>query len=250
MENKIINTIGSITKIESLIPVDFNILNHTCVLEAKTPYADYYGLDPFVSKPHSIFLLTKEFYQLNEIIDLTKDIKVCFSKHQNLDVATAIIDFVDHYCFAIRVRDFPDYKHIHWLQSCYISRGVHFIKKIEHLRSAKITVCKQFSIQAYKEGIYFDLLHPHKGYITLPNTLTENEFYRALVYARNNENCELFDAAPGTLDMDLKTIEAIRIFSENLKPIMLENLRTIFIRTLEEKKTAENIEVYTILKNN
>ena len=70
-------TIGTITKTESLIPIDYNVLKHTCVLEANKPYADYYGLTPIESKPHSIFLITKRFYSLDEIISVTNG-------HQNM----------------------------------------------------------------------------------------------------------------------------------------------------------------------
>lgn len=232
-------TTGTITKTESLIPIDYNVLKHTCVLEANEPYADYYGLTPTESKPHSIFLITKRFYSLDEINDITKGIRVCFSKHENLDVASAVIDFVDHYNFAIRVRDFPDYKHIHWLQSCYISKGVNFTKKIENLTPAKITVYKQFNIDEYTEGIYLDKNKPGKGYVALPERITDTDFSNFLVYVRNNQSCELFDAAMGTIEINSSATEILRIYSESLTPKLLECIRKTFTKLVLNKQIIQ-----------
>jgi hypothetical protein len=229
-------TIGTITKTESLIPIDYNVLKHTCVLEANQPYADYYGFTPSESKPHSIFLITKRFYSLNEIINVTNDIKTCFIKIEKLDVASAVIDFTNHYNFAIRVRDFPDYKHIHWLQSCYISKGVSFTKKIENLNPAKITVYKQFNVDEYKEGIYLDKNNRCKGYITIPEHITDTDFSEFLVYVRNNKSCELFDAAMGTAEINSNATEILRIYAEKLTPELLECIKKTFTKLVENKQ--------------
>lgn len=233
-------TIGTITKTESLIPIDYNVLKHTCVLEANQPYADYYGLTPTESKPHSILLITNCFYSLDEIINITKGIKVCFSKHENLDVASAIIDFTNHYNYAIRVRDFPEYKHIHWLQSCYISKGVSFTKKIENLNSAKITVCKQFNVDEYKEGIYLDKNNRSKGYITIPEHITETDFSEFLVYVRNNKSCELFDAVMGTMEINSNPTEILRIYAENFTPELLVCIKKTFTKLVENKQLIQS----------
>jgi hypothetical protein len=233
-------TIGTITKTESLIPIDYNVLKHTCVLEANQPYADYYGLTPSESKTHSIFLITNCFYSLDEIIDVTKGIKVCFSKHEYLDVASAVIDFKNHYNYAIRVRDFPEYKHIHWLQSCYISKGVSFTKKIENINPAKITVCKQFNVTEYKEGIYLDKNNRSKGYITIPEHITETDFSEFLVYVRNNKSCELFDAAMGTMEINSDATEILRIYAENLTPGLLLCIKKTFAKLVENKQLIQS----------
>ena len=54
--NKTVTYCGSITKKESLIPLESHILENTWVAEANFPYANYYGQVPAKPKPNSLFL--------------------------------------------------------------------------------------------------------------------------------------------------------------------------------------------------
>ncbi len=171
---------------------------------------------------------------------LPKDIKTCFSKIEKLDVASAVIDFTNHYNFAIRVRDFPEYKHIHWLQSCYISKGISFTRKIENLNPAKITVYKQLNVDEYKEGIYLNKNNRYKGYITVPEHITETDFSEFLVYVRNNKSCELFDAAMGTMEINSNANEILRIYAEKLTPELLVCIKKTFTKLVENKQLIQS----------
>ena len=201
----IIETYGSITKKESLIPVDYRILENTCVAEARFTYADYYGKTIFSKSPNPLFLFTKHFYKLEEVLKISCNISEFFGYTKKLDIATAIIDLVDHYHYAIRVKEFPDYEHIHWLQNCFASEGVIFSRKAQLLETAKVTVFKSFILEEVEEGIYLDKTNAHKGYISIPRQIKEDEFEAILVNLRNNHDCALFDAATGSVNIDSET---------------------------------------------
>lgn len=215
--SNIIETHGTITKKESLSAVGYKIIENTCVAEAQHPYADYYGVVPKSSSPNSLYLFTKHFYTLDEVLKITCDMKEFFGYTKKLDVATAIIDCIDHYQYAIRVRDFPDYEHIHWMQSCYSSEGIAFSRKIQLIEPVRLTVFKSFKLGKLEEGSYLDMNNPHKGYITIPRQIKIDEFAELLINFRNNNECELFDAAIGTFEINSKTINMIRIYTENIK---------------------------------
>jgi hypothetical protein len=216
MANKIILTKGSITKDVKLSKVERHVQNHTYVSEEVDPYADYYGQFPRTAKPNSLFFFTKPFYTLEKLLIMKENCKDFFGYTKNLDIATAILDFTDHYHYAIRVDDFPDYEHIQWFQTCYRYEGVKFCNKVHITEKARVTVFKNLDLEKLQEGIFIDRKKPHKGYIIIPGPIDISEFKDFLVDIRNNNDCELFDAAIGTIDLELETRDMVRIYSENL----------------------------------
>jgi hypothetical protein len=236
----IIETHGSIWKKEALNPITYRILENTVVAEAGDPYADYYGNTPNKFAPNSLFLLTKRFYSLKEVLEVTCEMGEFFGYTKKLDIATSILDFTDHYHYAIRVRDFPDYEHIHWLQLCYKSSGIEFIRKVHLLDSARVTVFKCLRLEELEKGIYLDIDSEHKGYFTISRQINTNEFEETLINLRNNNDCPLFDAALGTVDIESNTKNIIRIYSENLTIALLRCAKEKFSKQILNKNLQEH----------
>lgn len=232
----IIETHGSITKNESLTLIDYKILENTFVAEAGNPYADYYGEVPQKTTPNSLFLFTKQFYPLDEVLKITYGIEDFFGTTKKLDVATSILDFRDHYHYAIRVKDFPDYEHIGWLQTCYKSEGINFVRKVQLSASTVVTVFKRFKLEKLEEGIYLDKDQSRKGYFSIPRKINNDEFAEILINLRNNNDCELFDAAIGTLEIDSSTINVIRLYAENMNVALLRCAKDKFSKYLLRKE--------------
>ena len=228
--NNLIKVCGSIIKKESLIPVDYNILKHTCVAEANFPYSGYYGIDPGQTSPNSLFLFTSHYYSLGEVLRFAQNIDSCYMEKVN--IATACLDFAHHEYSAIRIKHFPDYEHIHLLQSCCIKEGVEFIKKVHLSDFALVKVNKCFVLEEIEEGIYFDNKEEHKGYITIPKQISKSEFSDILIEIRNNYDCELFDAALGAIIIDAKATDMVRIYSENLNLTLLKCIKKRFAKSI------------------
>lgn len=212
---KTLKVCGSITKKESLAPITSNILEHTVVMEANRPYANYYGRIPDKPQPNSIFLFTDRFYTLEEALRLTQNIDICAKNKVN--TASADFLFQNHHIPAIRIRNFPDYQHIKTLQECYINLGVKFSKKVQLEREAIVTVSKCFHLQKAAVGIFFDKQEKNEGYISIARRPELQEFIDLLEKVRNNSDCMTFDAALGGLILDGHVQDIIRIYSENLK---------------------------------
>lgn len=214
---------GSITKTESLAPIVSNILEHTMVVEADRPYANYYGRIPDKPQPNSIFLFTERFYTLEEAMRLTQNIDIC-AKNQ-VNTASADFLFHNHHVPAIRIRNFPDYKHLKTLQECYIKLGVKFSKKVQIEKQAVVTVSKCFHLREAGKGVFFDKMEKNEGYISIPRRPELQEFEELLEKVRNNSDCMFFDAALGGLILDGLVQDIIRIYSENLSPELLNCIR-------------------------
>ena len=224
----LISVCGSVTKRESLLPLTYNILENTYVAEADMPYSGYYGHTPGQATPNSLFLFTTHYYSLEEILRFVQNIESCYM--ENVNIASASLDFGTSTLFAIRVKYFSEYEHIHLLQSCFMKEGVEFVRKVRLPDFAKVKVDKCFVLEEIGEGIYIDNKEDHKGYITISKQITDSEFSNVLIDIRNNTDCKLFDAAIGAMIIESKVIDLVRIYSENLNPQLLKCIKERFNR--------------------
>lgn len=218
--NNTIKVCGSITKIESLFRLKENILTNTFVAEANLPYSNYYGSMPGKSKPNSIFMFTERYYSLEEALRFTQNIEFC--AHNEVNVASAIMQF-SHKCHpAIRIRNFPDYKRLGKLQQCYIDQGVKFARKVNLEPETLVTVNKCFELKEVEKNIFWDQVEKNEGYIVISRYLDRKQFKELMEAVRNNGNCHIFDSAMGGLIIEGKAINIIRIYSGNLDLELLQ----------------------------
>jgi hypothetical protein len=226
----IIRTFGSIEKKESLMPVGYNTLTDTCVVEVSEPYSDYYGKIPHPSVPNSLFLFTSHYYSLVDVLRFTQNIDSCY--REKVNVAAAYLDFGRHKYPAIRIKYFPDYEHLHSLQSCFMKAGVEFIKNIQMSESAMIKINKCFVLEEPEEGIFIDKNEEYRGYIIIPNQIDRDEFLHKVSEIKYNEECPLFDAARGVIIIDAKAHDIVRIYSENLHLNFLKCVKEKFSKSI------------------
>jgi len=220
---KIIKPCGSICKTESLIPLKEGILKNTCVAIANEPYSDYYGSLPKQTGPNSLFLFTAKHYSLEEVLRFSQNIDSCYTKEVN--VASSVLEYKQHNYNAIRIKYFPDYEHIKMLQECCIKVGIEFIKHVHMPENVHVKINKCFVLEELGKGIYLDIREEHKGYILIPRQIEWDRFKELLMVIRNNNDCQLFDAALGAIIMDSRTTDMVRIYSENLNLELLKCIK-------------------------
>jgi hypothetical protein len=102
--------------------------------------------------------------------------------------------------------------------------------------SVRVTVFKQFILDKQEEGIYLDNTNTHKGYITIPRQMNNSEFSELLINLRNNNDCPLFDAAIGIIEINSETKNMIRIYAENIKIELLKCAKEKFTAFLFKKE--------------
>jgi hypothetical protein len=221
---KTLKVCGSITKKESLALITSNILKNNVIAEADMPYSNYYGRIPDKPQPNSLFLFTEEFYTLEETLRLTQNIDICAKNKVN--TASASFFLQGHHVPAIRIRNFPDYQHLKMLQECYIKLGVKFERKVQLEKEAVVTVSKCFFLEDKGNGIFYDKLEKHEGYIILPKRPNLPEFEGLMNKVKNNSDCLFFDAAIGGLIIDGYVHDMMRVYSEHLDLEMLNCIKS------------------------
>jgi len=220
--NKEVHFSGLIIKHENLVPILLKNLDNVCICEASNPYANYYGQLPNSANPNSIFLFTKQFYYLEEIISYSKKVEKCLL--EKINIASSVIEQGDREYNAIRIKNFPDYEQLEHLYSCLAGQGIQFLKKLPIEGTVKSRINKLFVLDEIEEGFYLDLVEENKGYYTHPNRVSDEDFTKIMTQIKHNGNCHLFDAVRGEIIVDGQILEIVRIFSEGLK---IEQLKCI-----------------------
>jgi hypothetical protein len=228
-----IRVCGSISKKESLVPLKNNILENTCVAEANLPYSDYYGAVPGKAVPNSLFLFTKEYYTLEEILRFSRKIKLCVM--DKLNVATANVIFTNNHFPAIRIKYLPDYSHLAQIQNCFKEQGVVFNKKIRIENEAYVKINKCFILEEIDDDIYMDYEEKNEGYIRINKLLMQEEFYELLNQIRLNGNCRFFDAAKCGIIVHSEVEEIMRVYSEQLDLTLLKCIQNQINKILKIK---------------
>lgn len=223
---KIIRVPGSIYKEEVLMPLEQNVMPNTNVLEATHPYANYYGHVPQVPKPNSIFLLTRKFYYLEEVLALVSQVADCLQDEINF--ASAYLEYKGKQYPAIRIKHFPDYNRLGYLQNCLHEEGLEFLPKLHFEGKSVSRVQKFFEMREIEPGIYFDNQESNKGYILCDKQFSSQHFNFTIQRLRNNGNCGLLDAVHGDIILDGILVKIIRVFSEGIKASLLKCIKSEF----------------------
>lgn len=223
---KIIKAPGSIYKEEVLMPLEKNVLPNTNVLEATHPYADYYGHVPKVPKPNSIFLLTRKFYYLEEVLALVSQVSECLQ--DDINFASAYLEYKGKQYPAIRIKHFPDYNRLLYLQNCLNEEGLEFLPKINFEGKSVSRVQKFFEMREVEPGIYMDNQESNKGYILCDKQFTSQHFNLTIQRLKNNGNCGLLDAVYGDIMLDGILVKIIRVFAEGIQTSLLKCIKAEF----------------------
>jgi hypothetical protein len=219
------------------MPVEKNVLANSTVLEATHPYADYYGHVPQASSPNSIFLLTERFYFLEEILALVD--QVCDCMDDNINFASASLEYNMKQYPAIRLKHFPDYDKLAYLQNCLKQVGVEFSPKIHFEGKSKSRVQKFFEMREIEPGIYFDNLENNKGYIFCDAQFNTEQFELTIQRLKNNSNCGMLDAVHGDVMLDGILVKIIRVFAENIQASSLKCIKSEFNKTFSGVKKKD-----------
>lgn len=226
----LVNLSGSIAKKEALIPIKNIVLANTAVYEASDPYADYYGQLPRKASPNSLFLFTKHFFFLEEILCCSQQLEKCLL--DQINIAAAVITYNKHQFPAIRIKNFPDYTQLALVQKCFSEQGIQF-SSIPPI-SGEIEACinKLFVLEKVSNNIYIDRIEDQKGYLFFEKRMLPDEFEHITNLIKNSSTCNLFDAVQGRILQDGQVLEFARIFAEGLDMGFLQALNKEFLHAM------------------
>lgn len=230
--NKIIETIGSISKVEKLETLNNNILENTLVLEEIEPFPGYHGANlPTGYNPTAVYLVLSKKVSTVRIMRITQNIRKYFKPVFDSTVARICINNDVFNC--IRLRNLDSYAIIPELQKNYLHEGLKFLKKREIHGDGIIEVKKHFELEKLEDGIYKDLEDPLMYYLQIPDHLNWSVFLEITTSIRHNLDDLSFDAALGAIYMKEIT-EVVRIFARDMGVPDLQKIRQRYIEELSK----------------
>jgi hypothetical protein len=230
--NKIIETMGSIAKVEKLETLESNILENTLVLEEVEPFPGYHGANlPSGYNPTAVYLIIKKKPSSIKIIRITQEIRKYF-KHE-FDGTAANICINNDVFSAIRLRNLEDIKILPELQKKYIYEGIRFLKKKNIKGDGIIELKKHFELEALGEGIYKDLEDPLMFYLRIPKHLSWQEFFEITTSIKHNLDNLNFDGALGSIYLK-DIIDVVRIFAKDMELGDLSKIRQQYLDELRK----------------
>ncbi len=207
-----IETIGTITKKERLVSVNFEDL----VLESQHPFPGYHGTTvPDKTNPKSAFLILKSNHTDEEIIRATIQVKKDFPAR--FDASPGQVELQNKTLNCIRVKGLDNYTFIPEILARYKEQGILFEKGKEiKAYEGLIKINKYFLLDELNNGIYMDKENPEMGYFELENQIDWDVFEQITLDIKRNIEENNFDAALGTIYRKSGLKDVIRIFDTNV----------------------------------
>ena len=229
---KIIETMGSIAKVEKLETLNNNILENTLVLEEIEPFPGYHGANlPTGYNPTAVYLVLRKKVSTVKIMRITQQIHKYFKP--GFDGTAAEICINNDVFNCIRLRNLDNYSLIPELQKNYMHEGLKFLKKKKIHGDGIIEIKKHFELEKLGDGVYKDLEDPLMYYLQIPAHLNWSVFLEITTSIKHNLDDLHFDGALGAIYMKEIT-EVVRIFARDVGIEDLQKIREKYIEELRK----------------
>jgi hypothetical protein len=234
--NEIIETIGSITKMENLRSLEQDILKNTLVLKNVDPFPGYSTQNSNISsgnKPGSIFIILRYRYAPEKINRINKDLAAsritsCYPSFGEIITRDAILP-------CIRIKGLDAYDTIPVVQNFFKRNDLKLMdfRKIDS--TARIKIFKTFRLVEIGEGLYRDLNDGEKIYIRIPFALNWKRFDFVTKKIKYNLKDHNFDAAMGTIYRFCGPEDVIRIYDQNKKLERALELKKMYLKEIKRE---------------
>ena len=214
MSERIIETIGTITKKEHLSLVENETNSNKLIIESSKPFPGYNDLTvPDDLEPQSLFAITKLLYKDERVIRSIQAVKKLTKI--TFDAAPGTIIIRNETFNFIRFKHI-DYRQMGEILNYFTDEGIEF------RRSRKVTpyetiirVRKFFKMKETTDDLYQDMYDAHTFYIKIPVFLRWATFERITLNIKYNMDDKNFDAAQTSVYAEDGLIDFVRIYDKD-----------------------------------
>jgi len=228
-KNEIIETIGSITKMENLRALEQDIIENSLVLETVDPFPGYKSkIDITVTdkKPSSIFITLRYRYAPEKINRINKELhenKMVICNPSFGEIITR------NYIFpCIRIKGLKNHKILPAIQDFYRQNDLQLLAFKSFNDSARIKIFKTFRLIELAKGLYRDLNEGEKIYIRISQAMHWNQLEDILKKIKFNLKNRNFDAALGIIYRFCGPENVIRIYDSDKSLRRALQLKSLF----------------------
>ncbi len=232
MANRILNSLGTVTKKERLSVAEHISDSPALVLETERPYAGYYGTTvPESDNARSIFFVTRHHYNDDKIIRSIKSVKKSF-KH-SFDGVPGNISFGNKNYPVIRIR-YISHTLLAELISAFRKENIEFMprQKVSAFYGV-IKITKYFNTEEVDDGIFIDSDNPSFAYIQTNVHLRWPTFESITMHIKNNTEGITFDAALATMYDCTGVLDFVRIYDVKRSVDKLALIRSKYLEQVK-----------------
>ena len=233
MNNRTIQTIGTIIKKEQLASVVHDTRSSALILESLEPFPGYHGTTiPDRLEPDSLFVATKIMYNDERIIRAIQAVKMVYPLR--FDAAPGTINFQNNPVNVIRFK-FISYHAISELIECFRETGIEFMKskKVAPYTSI-IKIRRHFKMNEIQEGIFRDGDNNQTYYIQVPVQLRWATFEKITMQLKYNLENNNFDAAQTSVFTEFGLLDLVRIYDQDASPGKLQFIRNNYLEAISK----------------
>lgn len=233
--NKVIETIGSITKMENLRALEQGAIDNSLVLTSIDPFPGYKSApdsDRNVNKPGSVFIALRYRYAPEKINRINKELRESKMVSRYPSFGEIITRNMIIPC--IRIKGLENFNMVPAIQHFYKHDDLQLMGFKKFNEVARIKIFKTFQLIELGEGLYRDLNEGEKFYIRIPHSMNWNQFdyiTKKIRFILKNRN---FDAAMGIIYRFCGPENVIRIYDQDKTFKRALQLKTLFLK--ESKK--------------
>ncbi len=230
--NKKMEVFINLTKNDTVVAIDENILQGSLVFDSLNPFPGYYHETPTSSRPIYIYMVLNRQYPLEEIIRATQNIEKEYG--WDFDAGKGYMTIGSEFLNVIRMRHLPQMDLIEKIQDAYLKQGVSFLmnKKLKGQLETSVKIVKFSTLEEVGESIYISADEPTFGYVEIPKYLRSDIFSKVSMDVKYNWEGHEFDAAAGSFYNDGKLYEVVRIRSNKVDAEYLTAIRKLFVEKI------------------
>jgi hypothetical protein len=242
-QNCVIETIGSITKMENVISMYTDILENTLVLQNIDPFPGYYiskNLD-HQNKPYSVFIILRYRYDPEKVNRIIQEM----ARNKIVSIYPSFGEIITSNAFLPCIR-LKGIRESHLISEIQLFLKNHDLQMMPYQKvdcKARIKIFKTFRIIELTDGIYRDLMDGEKFYFKIPNSLNWKRFEYVTKKIRYNLKDKNFDAALGIIYRFCGTEDVIRIYDNNKTLERALNLKNLYIKEIKNDIFAASSKI-------
>uniref|UniRef100_UPI00321643C4 hypothetical protein n=1 Tax=uncultured Draconibacterium sp. TaxID=1573823 RepID=UPI00321643C4 len=228
MGNKKIEVFVNLTKKDTIVALDNNILSGSLVFDSLNPFPGYYHELPTDASSMYIYMVLDKPYPLEDILRATQNMGKEYE--WNFDAGKAYITIGSTSLDAIRVRHLPAIEMVEKIQQAYAKQGINFLmnKKLQGKLEADVKIVKFLVLEELGKGIYLNSEDPTFAYIEIPKYLSPEAFHKVSMDVKYNWTGHEFDAASASFYKEGKLYEVVRIRSDKMDVDYLNNIQKLY----------------------
>lgn len=232
--NQVIETIGSITKVEHLTDLKTSVVNNSLVLKNVNPFPGITNQNISISdKPGSLFIILRYRYAPEKINRINCNMLaehnlVTYPSYGEVTVGKDILP-------CVRLKNLDNYDQIIPLQNFLLNHDLQLMPYRTIDNECTIKIFKTFKLAEIGDGLYRDLYDGEKFYIKIDRALNWKRFEYVVKKIKFNEETSDFDAALGVIYRFMGPENVIRIFDKDISYKRAIQLRKVFLKEVKDE---------------